>query len=322
MARPPLTARWDVLAARTDGIDRWCSASTWQCAVDDAFGDEDDGATNSYVVAEGEGWAGAMRSHHIGDGRVALVPLDAVWGFASPFVSDLHDVALQVAAMEFADTLRRDRTWRVAFVTGIVADSPLDQAMLEALLPGMQLFAGEPTIRCIASLADGIDGFLSRRSRAFRRNLRQAERRNTDLTWEIADALPVDAIFERLHGVERCSWKGQADSGIESPRMDRLYRMVATELQSGGSLRVAFARLDGRDVGFILGGVAEQHYRGLQISFVEDVRARSIGSLLQWHEVQRLCDERVELYDLGMDMEYKRAWAESQFVTRPIIATR
>ncbi len=37
-----------------------------------------------------------------------------------------------------------------------------------------------------------------------------------------------------------------------------------------------------------------------------------LGNLVQYNMIQWLCDEGVKKYDLGMDMPYKRRWAENR----------
>jgi CelD/BcsL family acetyltransferase involved in cellulose biosynthesis len=47
----------------------------------------------------------------------------------------------------------------------------------------------------------------------------------------------------------------------------------------------------------------------------------SLGSLLQARQIAALCDEGATSYDLGMDMPYKRRWAEHAFDTITIAIT-
>ena len=196
--------------------------------------------------------------------------------------------------------------------------------MIAGFAPHARVLAGMDTDRCVASLAGGFDAWEGRRTRSFRRNLRQALRRAEDggVTIEIADTCAAANIIDRLHTVERRSWKGMDGSGIESPEMGALYASLVADLAHTNALRCAFARLNGRDVGFILGGVFGDTYRGLQLSFTEDVRAFSIGNVLQAHETARLCVAGVDRYDLGMDIPYKRNWGEQVVRTRTLIIVR
>ena len=53
-------------------------------------------------------------------------------------------------------------------------------------------------------------------------------------------------------------------------------------------------------------------YRGFQMGFDVSMRVMGAGNLVQFKWTQDLCDEDVDYYDLGMDMNYKRRWAENQ----------
>ena len=262
-----------------------------------------------------------FRRSVLDDGRIALLPFDAIWGFASPVVALDTDLARSVHAI--ATALRNESDWTATLVTGIKPASDLEGALIANLSQIGRLALADERVRAVASLQGGIAGYMSRRPRTFERNLRQATRRaGNSVTFECADRSEPASIISRLHGVEQHSWKGLESSGIESPEMSALYGSLVWRLSVLGALRVTFAVRGGRDVGFVLGGVLGTTYRGLQLSFVEEVRALSIGNLLQWNELVRLCDDGVERYDLGMDMEYKRVWAEERFVTRPIVVFR
>jgi Acetyltransferase (GNAT) domain len=360
------TMPWDARVPTTPGIDPWCTRLAWQLSVHAAFGtrtlsstEPDDSSgfvpspdsapsvSPSPLLSPDDGlfvatndWSMALRNQQF-DATPALVPLDAVWGFASPFVlttTEANPFQIQQWAQEMAEVLLHEPDWELAFLTGLAPGSPLDDALLRALSSRVRFVGGEPTIRCIASLTEGADAFLDRRSRTFCRNLRQATARANaaGLTIESVDVdglSGADAIA-RLVAIETQSWKGQEDSGITSPDMANLYsglidqlayqRGLATEGSppTSNGIRLRVARLDSLDVGFILGGVIEGRYRGFQLSYAQSVRTLSVGNLLQIHEIRKLCHEGVHTYDLGMDMEYKRAWSDSVFTTRPIIAVR
>ncbi len=322
---PGVLGRWVALAAHgaTIGIDAWCSRPGWGLAVHDSFASEDD---EMVCLADGAG-IGVFGRMTGADGTPALVPLDRVWGFGSPIVCEVDDTESVTA--HIADRLIADPSWKVCALSGMAEGEALDRAVISSFGRHVSLYAGETRTRCRASLDGGIDGYLARRSREHRRNIRQAERRsaNRGITFEIDDGRDPAMTISRLHAVEHRSWKGLEGSGIESPEMAALYARLVRDLGGTGALRCVFAQTlddDGnaRDVGFILGGVLGDTYRGLQISYVEEYRDLGIGNLLQWHEVQRMCTEQMQTYDLGMDIDYKRRWAEQLFETRTVLAVR
>jgi Acetyltransferase (GNAT) domain len=389
------TMAWDARVPTTPGIDPWCTRLAWQLSVHQAFGTRGISSTepdetlpspapptsptqpsgtpspNDGLFVATADWSMALRKQQF-DSTAGLVPLDAVWGFASPFVltnAEANPFQIQQWANEIGEVLLHEPDWELAFLAGLAPSSPLDDALIRALSSQVRLVAGEPTIRCVASLVGGPDAFLDRRSRSFCRNLRQATTRANaaGLTIESVDVSGLSGadVLARLIAIETQSWKGQEDSGITSPDMAALYAALVDHFsvrptlpRSGpmfpltagqitidtsshpqmlgnqssqrtnfphgevDGIRLRVARLNGADVGFILGGVINGRYRGFQLSFAQSVRTLSVGNLLQLHEIRSLCSEGLHTYDLGMDMEYKRAWSDSVFVTRPIIAVR
>jgi CelD/BcsL family acetyltransferase involved in cellulose biosynthesis len=88
----------------------------------------------------------------------------------------------------------------------------------------------------------------------------------------------------------------------------------------GAAARLLFARREGTDLAYILGGVLGYTYRGLQFSFSQDHKRLSLGNLCQYHQIARLCEEGIDLYDLGVDVEYKRRWGETRRDTVTLVA--
>ena len=95
--------------------------------------------------------------------------------------------------------------------------------------------------------------------------------------------------------------------------------MMVPRLAQGDGLRMLFAIHGGEDVAYVFGGVFRGVYRGLQMSFDVECREMSLGNLVQYAMVQRLCEEGVEIYDLGSDLDYKRRWAEELHETVALI---
>ena len=87
-----------------------------------------------------------------------------------------------------------------------------------------------------------------------------------------------------------------------------------------GAARVMFARHEGRDIGFIFGGMLGPCYRGQQFSYDAAWKDLSIGNLLQVEQVRWLCEEGAVRYDMGTAsgeaMAYKRHWTEMHPVSQ------
>ncbi|NBV85649.1 MAG: GNAT family N-acetyltransferase, partial [Verrucomicrobia bacterium] len=76
---------------------------------------------------------------------------------------------------------------------------------------------------------------------------------------------------------------------------------------------------EGRDIGFVMGGVNGSHYRGQQFSYALDCAAQSVGNLLQWAQIQWLCEEGIIQYDMGSTLEYKLHWTEIESRSHTLI---
>ena len=69
------------------------------------------------------------------------------------------------------------RDWQLAIVAGVTVTGPQRRA-LDATLPARwERRRGQPTVRHVASLEGGIDGFLARRPRELRKSLRKGAAR-------------------------------------------------------------------------------------------------------------------------------------------------
>ncbi|MFU8806973.1 MAG: GNAT family N-acetyltransferase, partial [Bradymonadaceae bacterium] len=69
-------------------------------------------------------------------------------------------------------------------------------------------------------------------------------------------------------------------------------------------------------------GIFQDTFRGLQMSYHDDYRDHSPGSLAQLALIENLCEEGIRSYDLGSDMEYKRQWAEEGLGTVALIVRK
>jgi hypothetical protein len=309
-----LTARvdWDDAVNRASGLDRWSSGSDWSFNTHATWG------TGPELIGRSDqGWA-AFGRLDAEDAR-ALVGLDPIWAFASPIVGD-NEARL---AIDVADMLDGDPDWDLVFLTGLVAGSPLDDACIGAFGRSHALFSGPTAPRLVADVSD-LDAWWARRGEKFRRNIRRAQRSSSaaGLTIEIADQMTSQALMERLLTIEADSWKGLEESGLLGGEMASFYARMSSVLRRDGNLRAAVAQLGGRDIGYILGAIRGDTYRGLQVSFVAGHESFSIGHLLQHHELQRVSGAGIVRYDLGMDIEYKHRWADFTEETRTIVVRR
>lgn len=308
---------FDAEVARAGEHGHFCSSSFWVLPA----ARELMPAREPWTFGGPFGYVAMMRGRHA-QGFRYVEPLEASWGLACPLVGR-DPGALAGAFLE----LVRDRAgdWDVLVVSGMIQSDPLTREVARGLARRYDLRVGPGIRRWVARLDGGLDGFLSRRSAATRRNLRRALRR-TDVELVDAPADP-DAAFDRVLAVEARSWKGHGGVGIDAEPTAAFYRAIVRRLAARGALRLRFARRDDADVGYILGGVVARSggtsYRGLQFSFDAEHAPEGIGNLMQIKEIEQLCAAGVAEYDLGATGDhYKRRWAERTIDHRVLLARR
>jgi len=268
------------------------------------------------------GYFAAMRGVHPA-GFPYIEPIELAWGLASPLIGR-DSVAL---VEEVVPLLASRRDWQLAILAGMTVTGPQRRA-LDATLPARwERRRGQPTLRHVASLEGGLDGFVSRRSRELRKALRRSQRAAAEigLTFEsvrVADPREAPALYARVQAVEARSWKSREGVGIHVGPMRAFYGAMLPRLCELGQQRTIFARAADRDVGYILGAVMGGEYRGLQFSYDDDHAQLGIGGLLQLEQVGELSAEGVMRYDLGTEMDYKRRWAEDTMETEMLVLVR
>ena len=309
---------FDREVAATPAIDRFCSSSAWILAAANALMPP----RAPFAFRGASGYFAAMRGVHPA-GFPYIEPVELAWGLAAPLIGrDPVALAEDVVAMLAA---RRD--WQLTILAGLTADGPQRQALERALPPRWERRRGTPTLRHVASLDGGVDGFLSRRSRELRKSLRKSLRAATQagVTFEavrLASAGDASALYARIQQVEAASWKARDGVGISAGPMRTFYELMLPRLCAKGQQRTLFARAGDRDVGYIFGAVFEGEYRGLQFSYDDGQADLGIGGLLQFHQIVELCRDGVTRYDLGTEMDYKRRWAEELMETEMLVVVR
>lgn len=304
---------FDRAADATPGIDAFCSRLAWVGAFHRAFGHGRElavfGSGDSFVALARATWA---------PGRAGLEPLENMWGFACPLLGP--EAAAMLAELGSAGgPLARQAIW--------LAGLPADPDALRSRIAPLRGWSGREigrTERCVASLAGGREGFLSRRSGAFRRNLRAASRRldARGIRFERIRVEPerCGPLYERVLAIERSSWKADTGNGADRGPMAAFYRAMWPRLAARGALRLLIARdAEGRDVGYLHGGALGLRFRGLQFSFDDALRALGLGNALQLELIDWLAQEGFELYDLGSRSAYKQRWAERVELTRALL---
>lgn len=309
---------FDALVSRAPEIDRFCSASDWILSARAAWTP----GAETWIRRGDAGYAVFLR-HHDPTGVAILHSFDSMWGFSCPLAGP-DPVRLSA---EFVDCCREEEDWDLLVVTGLRVGSRLWTGLCEGFRGDFALYECGRIRRWQASLEAGLDGYLAKRSAKFRQTLRSALRKAEALGIEITPSYSpapeaLDAHFERILAIERRSWKGSMQTGLLIREMEAFYRPLSRRMAARGALRVLFARLHGEDVGYVLGGVLDSTYRGFQFSFDDEYAELSLGNVIQYHQIRDMCDAGIRTYDLGIDMEYKRRWAEEPVDTVSLAVTR
>lgn len=300
-------------------IDRFCSRTEWILPFHLAFLPD----RELFLYREGGSFAALAARDHPTIGRY-LEPLETMWCFASPLVGPDPLALLDAAVADVSSGATRPPLL-LAGIPGSREPGGLLARTVAALDRRYDLRAVDSTLRFVASLEGGLDGWLARRSRSFRRNLRAAQRKGRDAGVGFEHLAPTDeaklrAAYRRVLAVEATSWKSAEGSGVGEGPMRAFYDDMLPRLARRRGLRLVIATHDGRDVGYLHGALVGDHFRGLQMSSDRSLAHLSLGNLLQAEMLARLCEEGVAGYDLGTRSDYKRRWAEEGLRTLTILA--
>ena len=319
-ALAPCLPFWESLAARTGEADPFCCGPAWQLTFREAFTPE-----NRLFYLATPGGLALFSEFRPDAERVFLAPLENGWLFGAPVLGPEAVETLAACVATFAATYA-DAVPHI-LLSGIRPRGPFAAQLLRRFGGDFDFYRQGVSVQCAASLAGGLDGYLSRRSANHRAKLRKAARRAAEngvtFTRELpATAGEADALFARMLAVEAKSWKGLGHCGMTEPEARKFYAPLVRRLAATGRLRAIMASQDGEDIGFIFGGLcggscggpAGATYRGQQFSYAAAAQRLSPGNLLQMETLKWLCEEGVLRYDMGPvtgpRMEYKRHWTE------------
>jgi len=306
----------DEMALASPDIDAFCSSSAWVLPAHKAFHPEQElfcfeGEFGYLALARGE-------APHLGP---YLAPLEAMWGLASPLLG-AEAPRLAIDAWRTLRDLKQP--WNALWLCGLSPHGAAFKALAMLAGKGQRLFVGPTTYRHVASLDGGVDGWLSRRSRSFRKALRQASRRSEseEVRFEWYDS-PDEAtrrnLYERALNVDDRSWKGREEQGLRASNMVDFYEHMTAYLARTKALRMVFATHDGKDIAMGFGGVLGKTFRGLQMSYDDAYKHLSLGNLIQLQLITKVSEESLEHYDLGTEMDYKRPWSEPGLETVALV---
>lgn len=287
-----------------DYLARFCSGIAWQCAAYENLHGVDFGVPEpreSLIVEHENNWLVlSERRDNI------FFPFEAAWMFGCPLIGD------PVGAIELLERACSQYlgTGFGFVISGVLKDSEFHRG-LQQLGERARQFEEFNTTDCLTiDLSNGADGFLSRRSRSFRKGIRQMKSVDS-LEYVDASADAPENVFPRIFDIQERSYKAKEGGDIFSEdRYRSFYLHLYESLYRQKQIRTMFAQIEGRDVAYIMGGVVNGIYRGFQMSYDNDFRQFALGNRLQLENICRVSGEGVAHYDLGMHSPYKERWAD------------
>lgn len=287
-------------------ISTLCSASDWQIAAYFSLHEEREAA----IWRDGSSWMLSCLGT-LSPFRRTLQPLEMSWAFGCPLIASDP----QEGADFLLDILQTQDTLQLVMLSGIPRHSPLKRTLIRTIGRYYQMNQFEGAHCMQSDLLEGPETFLSRRSSRFRANIRRSTRRaneqGIELEW-LTPPIDSQAMMNRAMQIEQRSWKMEAGTSIFlTERYERFYQQLTHMLSRQNRLRGLFLTHEGEDVAYVFGGLMGKTYRGFQLSYDQDYANLSLGHLAQWQMIQHLyAQDKVELYDLGMEMDYKARWSD------------
>ena len=309
---PAEAAAWTAAALHTSQADPFCCLPSWQLAFHDAFI-----PNRRLFIAEEGGAVLAFAEQFVPPDHIYLTPLESSWFFGCPLMGK-GAVALFAKALSFwAEAYQT--SFPTILISGIQPGGSLGRNLFTAFNGDFTFYLHSDGVQCSASLTGGVDGYLSRRSANHRSKLKKAAKKAHAAGIAFERHIPASVeearmVYARMIAVEKTSWKGLGHCGMAEPVISDFYAFLLERQVPFQSSRIIFALHEGKDIGFIFGGMAGDIYRGQQFSYTHDWRAYSIGNLMQTEQILWLCEEKARRYDMGPiadpRMEYKSHWTE------------
>ena len=307
-------AVWTNAVINTEQVDPFSSSPAWQLAFHEAFN-----PARRLLIERTSDSVICFAENFFSPSEIFLTPIEPHWFFGCPLLGndavDLFAMIMPFLAVEYAPHFPR------ILISGIPMRSTLPERLVQSFADSFTIRLHSVGLQCAASLEDDMDGFLSRRSAGFRKNLRQVVRRATDRGVYFERVIPrtleeAQTAYSRLIAVEHASWKGLNSCGMTESPIKEFYAAMTRRMLRHGDARIIMARYDEEDIGYIFGGLIGNIYRGLQFSYDDKWRNYSIGNLMQHEKIRWLVEEGIVRYDmgsvLGESMSYKANWTEER----------
>lgn len=303
-------AHWTKLALTTRQADPFCASPIWNLAYHHVI---NRGRPVFYAASD----RGALVFSETATmyGEPVLAPLEDSWLYGQPL---LGEEAPDLLAEALPRIRERYDSSPLFLLSGIIDPSPFASRLYYRFSPAYCFYRHARMRQCSASLAGGVDGWLSRRSANCRAKLRKAARKASQLgaVFERCRPDPANAgkVYRRMLKIEEKSWKGIGNCGMTESPSAEFYDEMLRLLAKSRSALVIFASVDGEDAGFIFGALFGTFYRGQQFSYGQAYAPLSLGNIMQLEKIRWLCELGCARYDMGPamgeKMQYKKHWTE------------
>ncbi len=301
-----LAESYDRSVLATSGIAHYCSSSDWILA---AHLHMHQGCPTEIYIEDSH-WIVFARGDLYGLGQ-ALHPMESAWCFACPLIGKEPKRMVRMLGRLLSS---EDRLRGFVVLGGIPLGSRL-HGLLKKEIGRFRRVMTFPGTDCVqANLTGGLEQFLMRRSSRFRAQSKAGQERLSSCGVEFemnGEGCGGISTFDRVLEVEKRSWKFKSGESVYfHPDHLSFYREMTIRAAKHGRLRVLFARREGRDIAYVMGGLLGKSYRGLQMGFDQSYARFGLGNHAQIQMIRRLANEGVEVYDLGMSINYKLRWGD------------
>jgi CelD/BcsL family acetyltransferase involved in cellulose biosynthesis len=288
--------------AETPDIATFCSQSAWQLSALRSLQQEEE-VGKPLIIEENGNWL--LFVERVGTG--IYYPWEAAWMFGSPLIG------CPASAVDLLWRTAGHFSGRVGFLlSGIPAEGELYRELSERRATAIQWqeFPGTDCMRI--DLTDGFESWLQRRSPKFRKTVRQLKVPDRIEKVEASED-SIENLLDRILAIQRQTYKWQEGTDIlQSPSHLQFYTQLLADLQRQSRLRIWFARDGEKEIAYQVGAIGDGRYRGLQMSYIEEVRSWGLGNWLQLENLRHCAEEGITEYDLGMHSDYKERWVDRQ----------
>lgn len=169
------------------------------------------------------------------------------------------------------------------------------------------------------------ESYLATRSRNFRQQLRQRERRlheAHDVVYRVATEETLELDLAHLFSLHERRWAEQGTTALKTPGVAGFLRAFAIAASERGWIRLRLLEVDGAPVAAFLGWRLGDAYAFYQSGFDPAWASHSVGTLLMADTVRSALDEGAAEFDMLLgDETYKKRFANASREVHTVLLT-